>query len=87
MREHPASTMNDKRVALARETAIPHPGASPSWWMPTSSPPPSCRVWMELRQQLRQDDPAARSGAWTSRIRVGCLADGAPLAQAAPQSA
>ena len=22
------------------------------------------RLWMELRQQLREDDPAARSGAW-----------------------
>ena len=45
------------------------------------------RLWMELRHQRRQDDPAARSGAWASRIRIGCLADGAPLAQAAPQSA
>ena len=42
---------------------------------------------MELRQQLREDDPAARSGAWTGRIRVGCLAGDAPLAQAAPQNA
>ena len=45
------------------------------------------RLWMELRQQLREDDPAARSGAWTGCIRVGCLAGGAPLAQAAPQNA
>ena len=45
------------------------------------------RLWMELRQQLRQDDPAASSGPWAGRIRVGCLAGGAPLAQAAPQSA
>ena len=45
------------------------------------------RLWMELRQQLRQADPAARSDAWTGRIRVGCLAGGAPLAQAAPESA
>ena len=45
------------------------------------------RLWMELRQQLRQDDPAARSGAWAGRVRVGCLAGGAPPAQAAPQSA
>ena len=29
---------------------------------------------MELRQKLRQDDPTARSGAWTGGIRVGCLA-------------
>ena len=42
---------------------------------------------LELRQQLRKDDPAARSGAWADHIRVGCLAGAAPLAQAAPQSA
>ena len=45
------------------------------------------RLWMELRQQLREDDPAAHPGAWVGRIRVGCLAGGAPPAQAAPQSA
>ena len=44
------------------------------------------RLWMELRQQLHEDDPAVRSDAWIDRIRVGCLAGGAPLAQAAPQS-
>ena len=31
------------------------------------------RLWMELRQQLRDHDPAARSGAWLDRIRVGRL--------------
>ena len=45
------------------------------------------RLWMELRHHLREDDPAARSGAWTGRIRVGRLADGAPRAHAAPESA
>ena len=45
------------------------------------------RLWMELRHHLREDDPAARAGAWAGRIRVGCLADGAPLAHAAPASA
>ncbi len=45
------------------------------------------RLWTELRHQLRKDDPAARSGAWAGRIPVGCLADGAPRARAAPQSA
>ena len=45
------------------------------------------RLWMELRQQLREDDPAARSGAWSGRIRIGCLAGGAPVAQAAPRTA
>ncbi len=33
------------------------------------------RLWMELRQQLRDGDPAARSAAWAGRIRVGRLAD------------
>ena len=32
------------------------------------------RLWMELRHQLRRHDPAACSGAWSERIRVGCLA-------------
>ena len=32
------------------------------------------RLWMELRRQLRDHDPAARSGAWLDRIRVGRLA-------------
>ena len=41
------------------------------------------RLWMELRQQLRQDDPAASSGAWAGRVRVGCLAGGAGVLQAA----
>ena len=33
------------------------------------------RLWMELRQQLRDRHPAARSGAWAGRIRAGCLVD------------
>ena len=38
------------------------------------------RLWMELRQQLRDGEPATRSVAWLDRIRVGRLADrpGAP---------
>ena len=42
---------------------------------------------MELRHHLHEDDPAARTGVWTGRIRVGCLAGGVPLVQSAPQSA
>ena len=45
------------------------------------------RLWMELRQQLREDDPAASADVWAGRIRVGRLAGGAPLAHAAPESA
>ena len=33
------------------------------------------RLWMELRQQLRDGDPAARAAAWTGRIVLGWLAD------------
>ena len=33
------------------------------------------RLWMELRQQLRDGDPAAHSAAWAGRIRVGDLAN------------
>ena len=33
------------------------------------------RLWMELRLQLRDGDPAARAAAWTGRIQVGRLAD------------
>ena len=32
------------------------------------------RLWMEFRHQLRDGNPAARSGAWTGRIRIDCLA-------------
>ena len=35
------------------------------------------RLWMELRHQLRENDPAAGVGAWSGRIRVGCLAGAA----------
>ena len=31
------------------------------------------RLWMELRHQLRENDPAAGARAWAGRIRVGCL--------------
>ena len=43
------------------------------------------RLWMELRQQLRDGDGAARSRAWVDRIRVGCLA-AAVVAEAPPKS-
>ena len=35
------------------------------------------RLWMELRQQLHDGDPAAHSAAWIDRIDVGRLADAA----------
>ena len=33
------------------------------------------RLWMELRQQLRDGDPAAQSTVWIARIDVGRLAE------------
>ena len=36
------------------------------------------RLWMEIRRQLRDGDPAARSTAWAGRIRIGRLADAPP---------
>ena len=32
------------------------------------------RLWMELRRQLRDDNPRSRSSAWIDHIRVGRLA-------------
>jgi len=45
------------------------------------------RLWMELRHQLRENDPAACSGAWTGRIRVGCLAGATGRLDAVPAAA
>ena len=43
------------------------------------------RLWMELREQLREEDPAASSSAWA--VRVGCLAGGTGYFPAAPPGA
>ena len=45
------------------------------------------RLWMELRQQLRDGDPRARSGAWLGHIRVGRLADRVGVAGTAREAA
>ena len=45
------------------------------------------RLWMELRKHLRDGDPAARSGAWVERIRVGCLARSTGVSRVAPEPA
>ena len=42
------------------------------------------RLWMELREHVREGDPAARARAWTGRIRVGCLAGAAVAGAARP---
>ena len=41
------------------------------------------RLWMELRQHIRESDPAARSGAWTHRIRIGRLSEATTVRRAA----
>ena len=45
------------------------------------------RRWMELRQQLREDHPAAHSRTWIGRIRVGRLSEAATVPPASPQNA
>ena len=45
------------------------------------------RLWMELRQQLRDGHPGARSGAWIGRIRIGRLAGPAGAPDAAREAA
>ena len=45
------------------------------------------RLWMELRHQLRENDPAAGASAWSGRIRVGCLAGAARRLDAARAAA
>ena len=45
------------------------------------------RLWMELRQQLREADPTSNSAAWASRIRIGRLSEAATVSPAPPQSA
>ena len=45
------------------------------------------RLWMELRQHLREADPACRSGAWAGRIRIGRLSEADTEPPAPPQSA
>ena len=43
------------------------------------------RLWMELRQHVRDGDPATRPGAGIDRIRVGCLAGGDAAGTARPK--
>ena len=45
------------------------------------------RLWMELRQQLRDGHPAARSVAWLDRIQVGRLAGPAGVPHTARKAA
>ena len=45
------------------------------------------RLWMELHQQLRDHDPAARSGGWLDRTRVSRLAGLTDVPGAAQEAA
>ncbi len=72
----------DAALAATGERAIVEVSTRDAWW--GAKPAGDSyrgenvlgRLWMELRQQLRDDDPAARAAAWTGLIRVGRLAAG-----------
>ena len=72
----------DAALAATGERAIVEVSTRDPWW---GAKPAGVsyrganvlgRLWMELRQQLHDGDPAARAAAWTGRIRVGSLAAG-----------
>ena len=70
----------DAAIAATGERAIVEVSTRDPWWgaKPAGDSYRGAnvlgRLWMELRQQLRDGHPAARSAAWTGRIRVGSLA-------------
>ena len=70
----------DAVLADTGERAIVEISARDAWWgaKPTGDSYRGenvlGRLWMELRQHLRDDDPAVHSGEWIGRIRVGRLA-------------
>ncbi len=71
----------DAALAATGERAIVEVSTRDAWWgaKPAGDSYRGAnvlgRLWMELRQQLRDGDPAARAAAWTGRIGVGRLAD------------
>ena len=75
----------DAALARTGNRAIVEVSTRDAWWgaMPAGDRYRGAnvlgRLWMELRQHLRDGDPAAHAAAWTDRIRVGRLA-GAPPA-------
>ena len=72
----------DAALAATGERAIVEVSTRDAWW--GAKPAGDTlrghnvlgRLWMELRQQLRDGDAAARSAAWAGRIRVDRLAAG-----------
>ena len=75
----------DAALARSGECAIVEVSTRDAWWgaKPAGDSYRGAnvlgRLWMELRQQLRDGDPASRAAAWTGRIEVGRLAE-APCA-------
>ena len=71
----------DAALARSGERAIVEVSTRDPWW--GAKPADGTyrgenvlgRLWMELRLQLRDGDPAARAAAWTGRIHVGRLAN------------
>ena len=71
----------DAALARSAERAIVEVSTRDAWW--AAKPAGDAyrgenvlgRLWMELRAQLRDGDPASRAAAWTGRIDVGRLAD------------
>ena len=78
-------------LAATAERPIVEVSTRDTWWAPNPSRTPtraatsSASYGWEL--QLREADPAARSGAWIGRTCVGCLTGGTHRERAAPQSA
>ena len=70
----------DAALAATGERAIVEVSTRDAWWgaKPAGDSYRGAnvlgRLWMELRQQLRDGDPAARAVTWTGRIDVGRLA-------------
>ena len=71
----------DAALARSRDRAIVEVSTRDPWW--GARPAGDSyrgqnvlgRLWMELRQQLRDGEPAARAAVWAGRIRVGGLAN------------
>ena len=80
-RKREANTAVDAALAQTADRAIVEISARDAWW--GAKPAGNTyrgenvlgRLWMELRHQLRENDPAARSAAWIGRIDIGQLAD------------
>ena len=84
----------DEVLATTADRPIVEVSTHDPWW--GARPVTNCykgknvlgRLWMELRQHLRDGDPAACSGVWLDRIHIGLVAghaaDPAPHPAATP---